>query len=191
MDNTADNTTVSDVSFEVDISEKDLMNFKLYHNYHSFSGIALAVFGVICLCVCFVSIGTYNVAYTCMMGLFGLLFTVYTPIEMYLKVRRQMKSVKAFSEPVKYTISEEKIVLSQGDVSEDLLWDDVFRVKATGKCVILYITAVRANVIPYRCLGSSAKAFFDIIGEKLEPSQIRLNEGKVIRQCESAGSTEA
>ena len=104
-----DNKTVESVSFETDIKEKDLMNFKIYHNYHSFSGIASLIFGIICLVICVLSFGNYNVAYTLMMAFFGLFFTVYTPIGMLLKVKKQMKSVKAFSDPVKYTVTEEKI----------------------------------------------------------------------------------
>ena len=64
--------------------------------------------------------------YTLMMGFFGLFFTVYTPVGMYLKVKKQMKTVPVFREPVKYIVTEEKITLSQGDVKEELLWDDIF-----------------------------------------------------------------
>lgn len=181
-----DNKTVESVSFETDIKEKDLMNFKIYHNYHSFSGIASLIFGLICLFICVVSFDNYNVAYTLMMAFFGFFFTVYTPIGMLLKVKKQMKSVKAFSDPVKYTVTEEKITLSQNDLSEELLWEDIFKMKSTGKSIILYITAVRANVIPYRCLGDSAEGFIEMAEKKLSPYQIKLNKKNVIEKCHQA-----
>ena len=34
-----DNTKKSSAKFNTSIEEKDLMDFKIYHNYHSFSGI--------------------------------------------------------------------------------------------------------------------------------------------------------
>jgi hypothetical protein len=174
------------VSFETSIKEKDLMNFKLYHNYHSVSGIATLIFGIICLVICVVSYGSYNIAYTVMVAFFGLFFTVYTPIGMKLKVRKQMKKAQGSGEPVKYTVTEEKITLSQGEVSENLNWDEIFKMKATGSSIILYISAVRANIIPYRCLGDSAEGFIEIAEKKLTPYQVKLNKNKVVFKCHEA-----
>jgi hypothetical protein len=177
---------MEEVSFQTSIKEKDLMNFKLYHNYHSVSGIATLIFGIICLVICVVSYGSYNIAYTLMVAFFGLFFTVYTPIGMKLKVRKQMKKAQGMSEPVKYTVTEEKITLSQGEVSENLNWDEIFKMKATGSSIILYISAVRANIIPYRCLGDSAEGFIEIAEKKLTPYQVKLNKNKVVVKCHEA-----
>ena len=99
------------VQFETQVTEQDLMNFKLYHNYHSVGGVAGLLFGIVALIICVVSVGQVNISYTLMMGFFGLFFTVYTPIGMKLKVKQQMKTVAAFKEPVRYTVTEEKILL--------------------------------------------------------------------------------
>ena len=58
--------------------------------------------------------------------------------------------------------------------------------KSTGKSIILYITAVRANVIPYRCLGDSAEGFIEMAEKKLSPYQIKLNKKNVIEKCHQA-----
>lgn len=94
------------VQFETQVTEQDLMNFKLYHNYHSVGGVAGLLFGIVALIICVVSVGQVNISYTLMMGFFGLFFTVYTPIGMKLKVKQQMKTVAAFKEPVRYTVTE-------------------------------------------------------------------------------------
>lgn len=176
----------AEVSFETLVTQRDLMNFKLYHNYHSFSGITSLIFGIICLVICKASFGIYSSAYTLMMAFFAFFFTVYTPIGMYTKVRKQMKNVKAFSEPLKYTVTEDKIVLSQNDVTEELMWEDIFKVKAMGSGLILYVTSVRANVIPFRCLGDEAEGFLDIAQKKLTPFQIKVSRRKVIERCHNA-----
>jgi hypothetical protein len=133
-----------------------------------------------------VSYGSYNIAYTVMVAFFGLFFTVYTPIGMKLKVRKQMKKAQGFSAPVKYTVTEDKITLSQGEVSENLNWDEIFKMKATGSSIILYISAVRANIIPYRCIGDSAEGFISIAEKKLTPYQVKLNKNKVVVKCHEA-----
>ena len=87
------------VEFETRIGAKELMDFKIYHNYHSVSGIASLLFGIIALVICIVSINRVNISYTLMMGFFGLFFTVYTPIGMKRKVNKQIKTVPAFADP--------------------------------------------------------------------------------------------
>lgn len=181
--NTAENAALK-AEFEAKISEKDLMDFKVYHNYHSVSGAAALLFGVIALVICIISIRQVNISYTLMMGFFGLFFTVYTPIGMKLKVRQQMKTIAAFQEPMKYTVTEEKIMLTQGDVSEDLSWDDIFKIKCTGKSLVLYITAVRANIIPLGCLGLEAENFMTIAEKKLKPFQMKFDRAKAIARAE-------
>ena len=107
-----------------------------------------------------------------MMAFFGLFFTIYTPIGIKTKVRRQMKASQSLSDPVKYTVTENKITLSQGDIHEELLWEEVYKLKATPKCVILYLSAVRANVIPFKCLGDKAESFVMIAEKKLSPNLV-------------------
>ena len=181
--NAKSDVTGISVEFETLLGEKDLVDFKLYHYYHSFSGIATVIFGLICFFICGVSFNNYNMAYTLMMAFFGLFFTIYTPIGIKTKVRRQMKASQSLSDPVKYTVTENKITLSQGDIHEELLWEEVYKLKATPKCVILYLSAVRANVIPCKCLGDKAESFVRIAEKKLSPFQIKMDKKKVIEKC--------
>ena len=131
------------------------------------------LFGIVALIICVVSVGQVNISYTLMMGFFGLFFTVYTPIGMKLKVKQQMKTVAAFKEPVRYTVTEEKILLQQGAVTEEMLWEDILRLNVQEKCLVLYITSVRANIIPLRDIGDELDAFLTIAEKKLKPFQIK------------------
>ena len=169
--------------FEACIEAKHLPDFKIYHNYHSVSGIATLLFGVIMLVVFVISIGQVNVTYSLMTGFFGLFFTVYTPIGMILKTKKQIKKNPAFGEPIKYTVSEQKIIVSQADIQEELKWDDIYKIKSTGKCFVIYVTSIRANIIPFECVGTQAEHFLAIARKKLAPFQIKVNDSKVIAKC--------
>ena len=50
------------VQFETQVTEQDLMNFKLYHNYHSVGGVAGLLFGIVALIICVVSVGQVNIS---------------------------------------------------------------------------------------------------------------------------------
>ena len=138
------------VQFETQVTEQDLMNFKLYHNYHSVGGVAGLLFGIVALIICVVSVGQVNISYTLMMGFFGLFFTVYTPIGMKLKVKQQMKTVAAFKEPVRYTVTEEKILLQQG--AKKCSGKTFLRLNVQEK-VLFYILPVSV-LISFHCVTS-------------------------------------
>ena len=140
------------VQFETQVTEQDLMNFKLYHNYHSVGGVAGLLFGIVALIICVVSVGQVNISYTLMMGFFGLFFTVYTPIGMKLKVKQQMKTVAAFKEPVRYTVTEEKILLQQGQWPKKCSGKTFLRLNAQER-VLFYILPVSVP-ISFRCVTS-------------------------------------
>lgn len=57
---------------------------------------------------------------------------------MKLKVKQQMKTVAAFKEPVRYTVTEEKILLQQGAVTEEMLWEDILRLNVQEKSCFIY-----------------------------------------------------
>jgi len=177
----ADSNSQFTVDFTAEVTKQDLMNFKLYHNYHSVGGVAGFLFGIIALIICGFSIANkLNISYILMMGFFGL---VYTPIGMKLKVNSQIKQNPAFNKPIRYVVTEDKITLTMGDVTEELMWDDIFRIKCTGRSLVLYITSVRANIIPLKCIGNQMEAFLNIANKKLKPFQLKLNQQKVIESA--------
>ena len=55
-----------------------------------------------------------------MMGLFGVFFFFYPIVNMRFGTKKQMKTVAAFKEPMHYSAGEDKIIVSQGDMSEEL-----------------------------------------------------------------------
>lgn len=187
----ADNNSQPVADFTAEVTQKDLMNFKLYHNYHSVGGVAGFLFGIIALIICVFSIANnLNISYILMMGFFGLFFTVYTPIGMKLKVKSQIKQNPAFNTPIRYIVTPEKITLTMADVTEELAWDDIFRIKCTGRSLVLYVTAVRANIIPLQCIANQMETFIGIAETKLKPFQLKLNKQKVIEQAKKMGNHE-
>jgi hypothetical protein len=174
--------------FQTQLSESDLIDFKLYHNYHSIDGIMKLIFGLFTLAICGVSVSTKHVneIYVIIMGLLGLFFTIYPPVAMILKVKKQMKKIPVFRGPVKYLVTEEKITMFQGEVCEELLWDDVVKIRYTGRSLILYGTTVRANIIPLKDLGRQAEAFLVIAGRKLKAYQMKIDIKKIIRRADKS-----
>lgn len=160
--------------FEVNMTVKDMYNFNIYHNYHNMSGLAGLLFGVVALFISVYSYGEVSISYTLMMAFFGLLFTVITPARIMLKSAQQVKLTPMFKKPLKYTVSEENITIEQDDQKVEIPWEDVYKVKDTGKSIVIYITSVRAYIFPKRNLADQEQKLLEIIRKMVESKKIKI-----------------
>jgi len=168
------------VEFDSVITENALNNFKIYHNLHNVGGIFQYIFAVFALAMCGLGIAfKMSTQYILMMGLFGGFFLLYPSISMRLNSKKQMKRVEAFKAPMHYVVSEEKIIVSQGENSEELSWDQVYKIVFTGKNLVLYLSAMRANVLTVDTMKESAIDFVEIGRQKLKPFQVKVDDKRL------------
>lgn len=166
------------IEFDSQVTKKDLIDFKLYHNFHSFNGWFGVVAGIVFLVFGIISIGNTTITYTLMLFLFAVMFGIYPIINMMLAARKQSK-LEIFTKPMHYIVSTDKITLSQGELTEDLSWDNIYKIKFSGRNLLVYINASRANILTLETMGTNALNFVDIAKEKLKPFQVKVNKQKL------------
>ena len=166
------------IEFDSKVTKKDLQNFKFYHNYHSFGGCFGLIAGIIFFVFCFISYGKTTLTYTLMLALFGVMFAIYPILNIVLTSGRQSK-LEVFANPMHYVVSADKITLTQGELTEDLTWDNIYKIKFSGKNLLIYVTNTRANILTVESMGSKAVDFVEIAKSKLKPFQIKVNKSKL------------
>lgn len=138
------------VEFDVTVTQKDLLDYKLYHKYHAFSGICEIVLGVIMLVLgiySLINLDKMNLTFALLAVLFGVVFLVGMPIQLYLHSKTGIKK-EGFSKPLHYVLDEKCVTVSNGNESATVMWEDVFRVKSSKRSLFLYFTPTRANIVP-------------------------------------------
>lgn len=138
------------VEFEVTVSEKDLINYRIYHKYHSFSGCCEIVLGIIMMVLGVYGVlhlDTMNPTFALLALLFGIVFLAGIPVQMVLNAKKSIKG-KAFAKPMRYVLDNKNISVSMGEDKAEVPWDMVYRIRDTGKCILVYFTPTRANIIP-------------------------------------------
>ena len=95
-----------------------------------------------------------------------------------LAARKQSK-LDIFTKPMHYQVSPDKITLSQGELTEDLSWDNIYKIKFSGRNLLVYINTSRANILTLETMGTNALNFVDIAKEKLKPFQVKVNKQKL------------
>lgn len=167
------------LEFDSKVTQGDLIHFKFYHKYHTVSGICEILLALVLIVICIMSVGKVNITYTLMTGFLGVFFLVFPPFDMVMRAKRQMQKVVIFKEKVHYKVTDEKISISLGEVTEDLPWDNIYKVKFDGRSIDVYLTGVNANIIPVRDMGEAAERFVEMAKGKLKPFQIKINTKKL------------
>lgn len=130
--------------FKMKMTTSAMYKFLIYHTYHKFSGI----FSVILAAVL---IGYYVVNRTAVVDswmylMFGIIFLVYEPWSLYTRAVKQTKLNPGFKEPLLYTVSEEGIKVALKGESNEISWNNVFKVRETRQSFLVYTSKTNAFV---------------------------------------------
>ena len=162
------------VTFDISITGKDMFDYNVYHNYRHFQGIISLLLGIAMLILCVAAyIQDGNISYILITGFLGIYFTILTPVKIYFKSYTQVKMTPSFMKPIKYTLSEELLLIEQDGAKAEIPMSDIIKVRDTGKSIVLYVSAVRAYILPKKQLEGKLDLVKDIIN-KSQAKNIKL-----------------
>ena len=159
--------------FNVKMTEKYMHDFMVYHNYTHFSGIMGVVVGIISAGLTisnFISGDTQTAGITMIVAL---LFLVVTPSTTKKRAQMQVKNSPMFKEALEYEFDEEGIVIRQGEAEAKTHWEECVKVVSTKKSVIIYITTVRALILPKECMGDCYEEAVKMIRTHIPAKRIK------------------
>lgn len=145
-------------SFKVKISVNEMYGFLMHHTYHTTQGpfsIIAAIF-MMCLFGYMISQGRATAATNLLYPFFALVFLFYLPFSLSKAAVRQAKLNPVFKEPISYEVSEEGIVISQKESSNQITWDQIRKVRETKKSIYVYTGPKNAFIWPKKQLDENA-----------------------------------
>lgn len=160
--------------FQTQITEKDLFDFNLYQTYTHSQGIISIIIALLSVGMGIYTLYLGNVPQGILYIVLGLVFLCYVPWSLKLRVKKTYAATEVFSKPLCYEATEEAIKVSQGDVSEEFLWNQIFRVVANDKRILIYTGRLNAYIIPKEQIGNQYEAFLDIAKIKLEKHRLKI-----------------
>lgn len=160
--------------FEVQMSVKYMFDFMLYHNYTRLNGLLGVLVGVLGL-----FIGISNViggkAQESAIGFFvAVLFFVITPVSIKNSAKRQIGSTPAFANPLEYEFTDEGVVVRQCEEEALTKWEEFDKAVSSNCSIILYITRVRAIILPKECMGEQYANVVRVISTHMPPKKVRI-----------------
>lgn len=137
-----------DVTIQVKVTVMDMYSFLMHHSYSGIQGILnlLISGGAIVLLLC--DVGKGNTLAMTALILAAALFTVINPINLLLKSIKQVVLLPTFRKPLSYTFGEEGILVRQEEAEMLTGWNEVVRVVENRRSILVYMSAVRAYILP-------------------------------------------
>lgn len=168
------------MEIRIQLTEKDLFAFNMYHSYHRIQTWLFTILGIVIMGLSFTTYGKVDIAYTLLYFLAGVIFAFYTPINLRTSAKLAMKSNKPVSMAMKYRLDEKGIAVAfaeeqnieQTDAASSIMWSQVFKVKETKNAFYLYTSPKNASIFPKDQLNERSEEFRTMIKKEVESYKI-------------------
>ena len=152
--------------FCTQMTAADLWKFSMYNANKGHLGIFNALFTIAAVYLLVTQWHDVSIMYAILMSVCALMFTVWQPAILYMKSKKQVKS-PAMKDPVNMECTKDGFLISQGELHNEVKWNQVYRVEYIKSEVIIYMDNIHAYLLPERVVGDQKEAFFQMLREVL------------------------
>lgn len=162
-------------TIHVQMTEDTLFDFMLYHTYSKFSGFLINILGVtvVLLGIFMRFIDKISIVQLIYYVLAGILFLIFTPVQLKLRAKKYIKSMPEYQMPKEYTFSDEGILVVQGN-EQKYVWKDICKIVAAPKTFGFYYGENDALIIPKLAFGEQYMPIMKIVTLCVNRDRIKL-----------------
>lgn len=162
------------IKFEVNMTDKIMYDFLLYHSYTSASGLFATLIGVGCFILAVYKGVNGDSQSAILFGALGAMLLFSTPFTLKSSAKNQVKNTEMFQKPLEYEVTEKGLTVTQNGQSAENTWDNIMRVVSTSKSLIVYITRMRAIILPKESMGDDYMAVVELISKNVPAKKVKI-----------------
>lgn len=162
------------IKFNVKITEKDIVDFQLYHGRTHSAGIISIAATFLCLGLGVWNAAISNISDAIMLFVFAGILYFFPRQQLKAKAKRRMKETEMFQKELEYEFDETGFVTRQDDLVVPNEWSAVEKVVRTRRSVIVYMSRVRAIIFPKRYLGEQYEEFIALIRANVPKEKVKI-----------------
>lgn len=160
---------------EIKLTAGDLYRFNIRQVYRGMQGFLSIVLPLLVFANAYVSFGKVSMGWTCLYIGLGILFLVYVPVSLWMRVKKTIANPEnALSGVITYEFSDEGIKVSVAEESVELKWEQVYRMLATKKLLLIYTNRINAYILPMAQLTEQYAQISELAHKKLERFRIKM-----------------
>lgn len=164
------------LEFDVNLNEKDIFRFNMYHTYTGFHGIASILLAIGSFACAIKTLGTVSTGYTVLYFAFGFILLFYMPLSLYTNSKRQVMMSEAFKHALHFTVDEQGITTAQGEQKAELAWNQIYKIVETKYNILVYSTRKHAFVIPQATIEKEHDALIDCMKAHVEKFRLKIKK---------------
>lgn len=162
----------------IQLKEKDLFSFNLYHSYHRIQTWLFTILGVIITILSFTTYQKVEMMYSMLYFAAGMIFIFYTPLNLRTSAKIAFRGDSPLCQAMHYRFDEKGIAVcledgkmdsEKTDAVDSITWDLVFKVVETKKAILIYTSPKNASILPLEQLGDKTESLREIFRKELEP----------------------
>ena len=163
------------VVLDIKLDAKDLFRFNMQQAYRGMQGILSIILPILVFAYAVTSYGEVSIGSTLVYVGLGIVFLVYVPVSLWLRVNKIVKDENnALSKVLHYEFEEEVIRVSVGEESVEFKWENIFQMKTSGPLLLVYTNRINAYVLPLEQVGDRYEELSKLAHEKLEKYRIKM-----------------
>ncbi|MBQ2901640.1 MAG: YcxB family protein [Agathobacter sp.] len=163
------------VTLDIKVDAKDLYRFNMMQAYRGMQGILSIALPILIFAYAVTSYGDVSIGSTLVYVGLGILFLVYVPVSLWLRVNKVVKDENnALSKTLHYEFEEEVIRVSVEEESVEFKWENIYQMKTAGKLVLVYTNRINAYILPLEQIGDNYVALSKLAHAKLEKYRIKM-----------------
>ena len=162
------------VEFDVNLTEKDIFRFNICQAYKGVQGLLSTIFPLFVIAVAVYNYKNAGLGSTMVYIMVGIFLIVYLPVSLWLRSKKVYRTSESLSNTLHFTFTEENISVSQGEQQVEFQWENIYKMIATGKMVLIYTNRIHAYIIPRVQIQEFYGELAVLAKSKLERFRIRM-----------------
>ncbi len=163
------------VELDIKLTANDLFKFNIRQAYKGMQGFLSILLPVLIFAYAYFSLGQVSFGYTMLYIGLGVLFLVYVPVSLWLRVKKVINDPNnAISKTLHYEFMEDAIRVSVEEENVEFKWENIYQMKAAKDMVLVYTNRIHAYILPMEQIGDKYSALSELAHAKLEKYRIKM-----------------
>lgn len=152
-------------NFTYRLKSGDLWQLSMYYIYGSLVGLCNVIFTAAAFVLLVVRWSAFGIPLRCVLIFCCCIFTVFQPLAVWLRARRQAAS---FKEDTHLAIDSQGIHVTQGDKKDFVPWKKIKKISKKPTMIVVFSDTTHGYVLMNRTLSSSRDEFYRYAAARMD-----------------------
>jgi len=162
------------VTFDVNLTSNDVFKFNIYQSYRGMQGVISVLLPAVIIGAVIKNYNDFGLANALMYIGISIILLAYMPVSLWFRSKKVLKTNEALAKTLHFEFTEETISVSQEEQKAEFKWENVYKMIATKKLVLVYTNRLNAYIIPREQIKDEYSDLAALAKSQLDRSRIHM-----------------